>query len=241
MDVKLYFRVTWRFRYIVAGGLLLATALAFLSLVRVDLTHGTLKYRSAEKWQSSAQLLITQPNFPLGKSSVQLGSDERLAGLATIYANLASSDPIRRLILADGPLQPHDMVQAFPVTSPVDNNLILPLVEIDGIAASPERAPILAQRATDAIRKYVTEHQRASGIPENDRVVVQEIKRPLAASLLQGRSKTLPIVVFLTVMAAVFGLVFMLENLRPRIRPVSRQGELRSAHVSNERVSSRSA
>ncbi len=39
--------------------------------------------------------------------------------------------------------------------------------------------------------------------------------------LLEGRSKTVPIVVFLTVMLAVIGLAFILENLRPRVRPVA--------------------
>jgi capsular polysaccharide biosynthesis protein len=38
--------------------------------------------------------------------------------------------------------------------------------------------------------------------------------------LVKGRSKTLPVVVFVTVLLGVVGLVFMLENLRPRIRPV---------------------
>jgi fructose-specific phosphotransferase system IIC component len=41
------------------------------------------------------------------------------------------------------------------------------------------------------------------------------------ARLLSGRSKTLPIVIFMTIMIAVIGLSVLLENLRPRVRPVA--------------------
>ena len=39
------------------------------------------------------------------------------------------------------------------------------------------------------------------------------------AARAEGRRETLPVVVFLSVMMAVFGLAFVLENLRPRSSP----------------------
>ena len=38
--------------------------------------------------------------------------------------------------------------------------------------------------------------------------------------MVEPRKKTLPIVVFLTVLTGTVGLVFVLENLRSRVRPV---------------------
>jgi hypothetical protein len=40
--------------------------------------------------------------------------------------------------------------------------------------------------------------------------------------LMAGPSKTLPMVVFLTVMMGVVGVCLLLENLRPRVRVVTR-------------------
>ena len=47
MDFRLYARVLWRFRVIVAGGLVLAVLLAALSIVRVS-SHG-ISYRRSER------------------------------------------------------------------------------------------------------------------------------------------------------------------------------------------------
>jgi hypothetical protein len=51
--------------------------------------------------------------------------------------------------------------------------------------------------------------------------VVQVLSRPKAPVLFEGRSLTVPIVVFMTAMIATLGLAFVLENLRPRIRSIS--------------------
>ena len=50
MDFRLYGRVLWRFRLVIAIGLLLALVLAFLSVVRVN-SHG-LSYRDTRLWEA---------------------------------------------------------------------------------------------------------------------------------------------------------------------------------------------
>ena len=58
--------------------------------------------------------------------------------------------------------------------------------------------------------------------------MLSEVRHPSLATtvMLEGRSKTIPIVVFLTVMLAFVGLAFILENLRPREKPVSVTAEV---------------
>ena len=52
-----------------------------------------------------------------------------------------------------------------------------------------------------------------------------------------GRSKTLPGVIFITVMAATFGLVFVLENLRPRVRTIPQADTAENAPATTPRLS----
>ena len=53
--------------------------------------------------------------------------------------------------------------------------------------------------------------------------------------MIEPRKKTLPIVVFLTVLTGTVGLVFVLENLRSRVRPVPDAAPGDSAAVTDAR------
>ena len=107
MDLALYARVFWRFRLLVVLGLLLAVTLALLSIVRVS-TDG-LTYRQQEQWVSRAMLLITEPQFPEGRSvfeqsippvstdtpqtyAAPFANPDRFVALANLYAQLATSE-----------------------------------------------------------------------------------------------------------------------------------------------------
>ena len=74
---------------------------------------------------------------------------------------------------------------------------------------------------------HVERNQRAANTPTSQRVLVQEVQSPLPslATLVGKRGKTLPIIVFLAVMIATLGLVFVLENMRPAIRAVEGEPE----------------
>jgi hypothetical protein len=241
MDLHLYLRVLWRFWPLVLVGILVAAALAFLSVYRVDLGAAPsleYEYRQNEKWVSVATILVTEPNFPLGRSVFEqdvppASSDEpkkytpkfapssRFIELANIYAELVTSDDVRRLVLEDGRLP--GVVQAVPLVATNGSDAPLPMVAVRGLAATPENAVTVAQRASDAFRRYLEAEQDRGDIPADQRVVLTEVRHPsvLTTVKVEGRSKTVPIVVFLTVMLAVVGLAFILENLRPRVRPVA--------------------
>jgi hypothetical protein len=55
-----------------------------------------------------------------------------------------------------------------------------------------------------------------------------DMPTPEKAVIFKGRSKTMPILVFVLVMVATMGLAFLLENLRPRVAPVREKDDLRS-------------
>ena len=235
MDLPLYGRVLWRFRLLVAMGVLLAIVLALLAVAKVNVTGSpALEYRQSELWVSRATILITEPKFPEGRSVFQQtippASDEktqeyapafadpqRFINLANLYAQLATSDQVRQILLKDGPLR--GTIESAPVST-VNGSASLPLLSIGGIAQSPAQARALAQRAVNGFLRYLEVEQARSDIPAQQRVVLQVVKQPNKVELLKGRPVTLPIVIFLAVLLGVFGIVFMLENLRPRLQEV---------------------
>jgi hypothetical protein len=228
MDFRLYSRVLWRFKWLVALGLVLGASLGLLSVVRVS--SDGLTYRQSELWTSTTRLGVTQNGFPWGRLLAQevtpdeqaerlgipLADPNRLNTLAVLYAELATSDPVRRQMLEDGPLR--GKIIATPVVVG-ENRVMLPFIDVAAIATSPRGAVVLAQRAADAFGVFMRDQQVANRVPAADRVIVQQLVRPKPPKLFQPRSKTMPVVVFLAVMFATVGLAFLLENLRPPRRP----------------------
>jgi hypothetical protein len=196
VDLGLFFRVLWRFRFLVALGLVMAFTLTILSVARVDFRGGSpeLVYRQKEQWQSYTTLIISPRGFPYGRTGFSPNDDpSRYGTLATIYSNLAQSDAVRRIMARDWKIRGGSIVAQ----------------------------PILASANNSSAPPFLHSEQSTNGIPEGKRVVVSEIKRATPAVLLKGRSKTTPIAVFLAVMIVCVGLAFMLENLRPRVHAVS--------------------
>lgn len=226
----------WRFRKIVAVGLALAFLLSFFTLVRIG--SAGISYRKAERWVSYETLFVTQRGFPWGRSVVPTapsGTQEkpsqayadptRLSSLAILYSQLAVGDAVRQLMLKDGPI--HGSIEAAPVlASQSSNGDALPLVSIAAFDSSPGAAITLATRAGDALRRYIVTQQETNDIAPADRVLLTVVKEPTTAKLFQGRSKTLPIVVFVAMLAATLALAFVLENLRPRARTAAAETQL---------------
>ena len=227
MDFRLYARVLWRFRLLVACGFLLATVLATLSIVRISADG--LTYRQTELFASTARVGVTQNGFPWGRLFAQeptennqpqdfgipVGDPNRLNNLAVLYAELAMSDPVRQLVRKQGPTRGE--IIATPLVRG-DNRIMLPLIDLTAISDTQRGAMALASSTAKALETYVREEQAANEVPPADRVVIDAIERPKGAVVYQPRSKTMPIVVFLAVMLATSGLAFLLENVRPRKR-----------------------
>jgi hypothetical protein len=235
LDLQLYGRILWRFRILVACGLLIALSLSFLSYMRVGFAGGkpTLAFRQNQRWEAHTMIFLTQPGFPWGRAvqryapakpseglpPVPIADLQRLSGLAILYSQLANSDQVKEIMRRGGPVP--GFVQAAPfVPASVPLGTTLPLVKITALASSGERAMSLANRRTDAFRQFIEREQGYGGIASEDRIDIAVLQHAQRAKLIAGRKKTLPMVVFLAVMIAVVGLAFMLENLRPRSRPL---------------------
>lgn len=240
MDFRLYASILWRFRLIVAAGLVLAIVAAALSVVRIG--PGGVGYRQSELWASTARLGVTQQGFPWGRlfaqpptsadgsvsggasgrDQIPIANPDRFNALAILYAELATSDPVRALMLGDGPVR--GQIVATPLRD-ADSGVLLPLIDLTGISDSPEGSVALTSRGVDALQRYLETEQSSNEVPSSDRVVLQELTRPMHAQVFRPRSKTMAAVVFLAVAFATVALVFVLENLRPRFRNVDESAQ----------------
>jgi hypothetical protein len=235
VDLSLFLRVVWSRKWLMAAGLVLATVLAFLSLVRVDIhSSNHFRYRQSEQWASYTTLFVTQHGFPWGTLGTTTGVGQpdqthatdptRFISLALIYSQLIPSDAVRQIMIKDGgPIK--GTIQAAALTDPSNTNDALPLISIAGLASTPAGSTKLVQRASAAFLTYLSAEQSAAGTAPADRVVVQVINQPGHPKLLQARSTTLPIVVFFTMVLATIALCFILENLRPRVRVMTAEAQ----------------
>jgi hypothetical protein len=218
VDLQLYARVLWRFRVVVAAGLVLALALAFFSYVSFGFSKG-FQYRQSQEWLSSTTLLVTQQGAPElrtvpGDPETGVYADSsRLAGLAALYATLVDSDGVRALMADKNP--PPGRIVASPVTT--QDGLSLPLITLEALAATPAGALQLAQVQASSFIDFIEREQGAENIASKDRVEVKVVSQPTPPFVFTPRSKAVPIVIFLSVLVATFALVFVLENLRPRM------------------------
>lgn len=220
MDLELYMRVLWRHRTIVGAGLALAIVLTLLSVARVSFAQlpPSLSYRQPQLWQSTSTLLIRGSDFPFHartSAPATSGSSVDPASLAMIAAQYATGDGVRALVRRQGRFD--GKIIAAPGQD--SSGRPLPYLNLAVVADSPGRAKLLDGRAVRALLRYFEAQQVESGVPKARLVGLQVLNNPMAPKVFQKRSKTLPGVVFVTVMTAVLGLVFVLENLRTRVRP----------------------
>lgn len=225
MDLGLLGRTIWRFKLLVLVGLVVATGLAFLSMMKVT-TSGKVSYRQHEKWASYAQIFVTQKGFPWGQLRPPTTTDSgRFVSLALLYSSLANSDPVKQRMKKMGPPIVGEIDSAAVLTSPGSSDA-LPIVSLAGISESKQDSLELTRRAAVSLVQYIRSQQEANAIPADDRVVVQIIEQPGRATLLAGRSKTVPIMVFMAIMTVFLAMTLVLENLRPRVRTVAADGSL---------------
>jgi len=236
VDLQLYFRVLWRFRLIMALGIILACVLSFLSYARISFKNGSpqVTYRQSETYQANSLLFLTQPGFPYGYTVLPLnptkvgtGSAElvpryadvgRFAGLAAYYAPFVRSD--QYVTMLRHRTQVRGVVNAVSFIDPV-SHASQPFITLSGFAKNAEDAVALSNVGSRTLIDYVKRQQDANNIPKSQRVAVQILSQAGGANISTARKTTTPIVVFLTVLLAAIGLSFVLENLRPRVRSVA--------------------
>jgi capsular polysaccharide biosynthesis protein len=223
VDLPLYARVLWRHKGILIVGFILALTLAFLSVVRVS-PSGKIAYRQHQRFVSYVKLLVSQEGFPWGRSTLtgsrtsSFADPSRFSELSIIYANLAVSDDVVRIVRENGGLPLTDKILADPVIANDSSGSVLPFVQISAISTSPGDAVGLARRETASFLTYLRQQQVANQISPENRVAVQVVNAAQKAKLYSGRSKVPPMIAFVLVMALTTGIAFTLENIRPRSR-----------------------
>src|SRR5437588_2881139 len=104
MDLPVYMRVLWRFRWLVLVGVVAAVGLSVLSVARIG-GSPFLRYRKSPVYVSYSKLFVTQQRFPWGSLNPPVSADpSRFTSLAILYSQLATSDPVQRIMLRPGPL-----------------------------------------------------------------------------------------------------------------------------------------
>jgi hypothetical protein len=235
LDLQLYARVLWRHRLLLAAGLAVALGLAILSVVRVEFAGATPKfvYRQPEIWQANTRLMLTQRGFPMGRSGFPASDADsgvfadpgRMSSLASFYAQLASADEVQLKVLAG--TTKAAALTATPVRDPNTEDPS-PFVDILGLSETPLSAARISYRGAVVFMQYVARRQQAARIPERDRVLLQVVKQPIGIEgpvRIEGRKKTTPAFVFLAVLVATVGLIFVVENARGRRAPTSVEAE----------------
>jgi hypothetical protein len=231
MDLGLLARVIWRFKPLAALGLVAAVVLAILSTAAVSFPGGrlTLKYRNPVIYTAQARILVTQSGFPWGRtilpSSPQTPSPSttnpgyadpsRFSTLATFYAQLVNGDRIQREVVR--PQQKQLLFGAVEIDR--TENQALPFVDVTAFAPSAVTARRLAENGTRALQSLVAQQQTQANIPDDQRVLLQILQQPTKVKVAEPRKKTVPVVVFMTVLIATLGALLALENLRPSIAP----------------------
>jgi hypothetical protein len=229
VDIGLYGRVLWRFRFIVACGLILAAALSVFSIAKV--TPQGLRYRKPVIWQSQTTMLLTQRGFPEGRALFPPGQQgkpypfadpNRFSSLTDLYSQLANSDPVKLLMKRKG--APHDeTIAASTVQSTTSPGTPLPVIALYGAGFSPAHAVDAVKRGLGAFLTFMADRQQKAGIPDAQRVQLSTLQAATPALAVRPRKKTLPIVIFVAILSAAIALAFILENLRPRIHAVANE------------------
>jgi hypothetical protein len=221
VDLPLHLKVIWRFKFLVAAGFVLAVALAFLTVAKVSPAGVT--FREEQVWADDVTLLVSPQKFPWGGTNLSNADPATFGQLATIYANLATSDAVKKIVLKKGYVdfaKEPMLATVVPYSYQSSNSPPLPFITLEAQAATKPRVMELVKREADAFLYYLRQLQAEGSIPKEQRAQISIVKGD-QIRLLKPRSKTVPIMIFMLVMIATIGLSFMLENLRPRARLVA--------------------
>lgn len=227
MDVKLYGRVAWRFKWLLVLAFFLAAFLATLTIKKISFAHGLkLEPRGAQVWSSSSVVLVTQKGFPWGRSTFPIlpapdrkaitptyADPTRFSSLALLYTQLANGTDFQQLMKSSP-----GVVVAAPVLPSADasTSQALPLISFDATAQTAAAATTAADAAVATFERYLERKQNAARIPVGQRVSIEPVSVHARARLMSTSKKTVPLLVFVLIMAGGCGLALALENLRPR-------------------------
>ena len=175
-------------------GLVAGVALAVLATFKPS--AGGFEWRSAATYTSTSRIFVTQPGFPVGRSTLP-GTDpndpvapnkpsfapsERFSELAVVYSYLAQSERVQKLI---SPVPIQQQVTVATLSDPTTGDL-LPLLDVITTANSPVGAQSLNREVIEALRRYISTNVQANQVPAEQRVELQVINPAKPGFLVSG-------------------------------------------------------
>ncbi|MBT2534470.1 hypothetical protein J7E83_20525 [Arthrobacter sp. ISL-48] len=227
MDMSRIFRVLWESKWLAVTGVIVAVLVALAAGFRVE--EGSLKPRAERSFTASTQVMLSGAGIPLYQAqaadpALEGGAaprEQNLSTAAVMFAYIISGSTLHDEVTKQaGPLTNDETINAVQRTTQPSGSeefpgrLNLPIVEIHGTAATPERAVQLAQTTTEAFHSYVLEQQESAKLAPDARVVLADI-RGAAVTENDVSSVAAPLIaVGGGTFLAFIALIFILDNKR---------------------------
>jgi hypothetical protein len=157
-------------KFLVAAGFVLALVLAFLSVAKVSPAGVT--FRQQQVWADDVTLLVSPQKFPWGGTNLSNADPATFGQLATIYANLATSDAVKKIVLKGGHVdfaKEPMLATVVPYSYQSSNSPPLPLITLEAQGATKERVTKLVKREAEAFLLYLKQLQAEGSIPKSRR------------------------------------------------------------------------
>ncbi len=198
--------------------------------------------RGAEVWQGNAVVLLSQEGFPYDRAVQQvipgkgitvppqtIGDLNYMSNLSSVYAALANSDSVERQVAAEAhvPVCATTTTATAPAAASATGNCgtvvaaslqqtgtgaPLPLITLTSSAATAAEAAKLATSTIAVLQNQISKQQTAAGTLANQRVELETVNSGSPATLAQGHSKSIPILVLFAILSASIALAFILNN-----------------------------
>ena len=248
MDLGLYLRVLWRFRYIVGIGFVLASRGGGQRIHKGELQprpHISLRLLPPSRDLASEDAPARDPaGLSVGPNNAtpSIRSDVSLDTTSTTTSTPSGVQPTVGSSLLYNPNQFTSLAILYaqllnssaiqdPIKRHFPANVLLTGQEVVNPSANNEILPLvdvvgIAPTRTEARRVSQAGANLFESYAEQQQVAAavpanqRVVFRVVSTTktLLAGRKKTLPVVAFLGIMIAAIGLAFILENFRPRVR-----------------------
>lgn len=228
MDLPVYLRVLWLYKWVLAVGLVVALIAGIAAGFTIK--DGALESRTEKSYTAAATVLVSSESNPLFQSEipgqvlqegVTAATPVDLSQTTVVYAYLVSGSEIRAAVEAElGALSDAENVTALRrTTQPTGDEqfpgrLTLPVLNIIGTAATPERAEQISVAANAAFQTYVRTQQETQQVEENNRIQLTTLTESAAVEG-ENSNPLIPVVITALGVFLVFvALAFVLYNIR---------------------------
>ena len=228
MEIPTYLRVLWRSKWLLVVGALVAAVAAFFAGFTIN--NGQVEPRAEQTYRAGTTLLLNGPDQPLYQAVIpgqelQEGQSQPqtvdLTSQAILYAYLISGRDMRATVEAQiGPFAEEESLTGLRRTTQPDGDeafagrYVLPILEVVGTAASPERAEQISRTAAQSFQAQVISDQNAAEIPEDDRVIITTIDEKKGEAA-EGSNPAIPVVVtFLGVFLLFVAVAYIIAGSR---------------------------